>query len=261
MKKFFLYVFAATAILSSCSEDEDNQPKDIIKVLTFDEASWNSKIDNPQYYGPLLYSDSPLYAWSDAETQLSHASYGEHSIWEGIDYGYFPYYFEAVSNYCSTDLAKSGDSNSQLTVCNTKAHSGSNFCVHYGYGYPCGGFSFPEGVSGTIASMYVCSTTYMVNVLLNGNDYCPAATDTDEVWIVAYGKDAKTGTVKESKFYLLEKGKKVINDWTEWDLSSLGEISSIQFDIQATAGGLSGEWGLNVPAYFAFDDVTVVFKP
>ncbi len=43
-----------------------------------------------------------------------------------------------------------------------------------------------------------------------------------------------------------------------FDLSTLGKVARVEFTMQGSAD-LCGDWGLNTPAYFAYDDVTVRF--
>lgn len=63
----------------------------------------------------------------------------------------------------------------------------------------------------------------------------------------------QTGTCE---FYLA-KDTDIVADWTRWDLSSLGKVARIAFTME---GSRTGEWGLNTPAYFAYDDVAVRFE-
>ncbi|MBO7194617.1 MAG: DUF4465 domain-containing protein, partial [Alistipes sp.] len=45
--------------------------------------------------------------------------------------------------------------------------------------------------------------------------------------IIAYGYnsiDEDAETVASTEFYLLNKGKKFVTEWTKWDLSPLGEV-------------------------------------
>ena len=46
--------------------------------------------------------------------------------------------------------------------------------------------------------------------------------------------------------------------WQKWDLSVLGEVVSVALNIVGSAD-LYGDWGLNAPAYFAYDDIAVRF--
>ena len=42
--------------------------------------------------------------------------------------------------------------------------------------------------------------------------------------------------------------------WYTCDISSLGKVTSLKFTME---GSDTGEWGLNTPAYFAFDNVVI----
>lgn len=49
----------------------------------------------------------------------------------------------------------------------------------------------------------------------------------------------------------------MIDTWTAWDLSSLGEVTKIRFSI---SGGPENEYGMTTPTYYAIDDVTVEWE-
>ena len=51
----------------------------------------------------------------------------------------------------------------------------------------------------------------------------------------------------------------MVTTWQKWDLSVLGEVNAVAFNIVGT-NDLYGQWGLNTPAYFAYDDVAVRFS-
>lgn len=56
-----------------------------------------------------------------------------------------------------------------------------------------------------------------------------------------------------------KKGRdSVVTTWQKWDLSVLGEVVSVAFNLVGSAD-LYGDWGLNAPAYFAYDDIAVRF--
>ncbi|MDE6225286.1 MAG: DUF4465 domain-containing protein, partial [Muribaculaceae bacterium] len=46
----------------------------------------------------------------------------------------------------------------------------------------------------------------------------------------------------------------IVMDWTKWDLSVLGKVAKIEFNI---LGSSDNGAGFSQPAYFAYDDVTV----
>ena len=260
-----------------------------LRVLTFEDADykggtnfagksdWSSLIDNPQYGGSMLYpggsgttDESKAYTWYDAgNTELKHTlpkSWDNYCYWGGG---------HAVSNYASSDYVTNGDFNHQLTVYKAGAegdvrtgggHNGSNnFAVHFGYkdnsGYTDSqilpSFSFGDGMARVIDHMYVNNVCYALNCYLNGNGLTAKIDDTDWVKLTATGYDgaAKTG---EASIYLCNGPKNIVTDWTKFDLSGLGAVTKVEFNI---TGSSDNGYGFSQPAYFAYDDVAVRFDP
>lgn len=260
-----------------------------LRVLTFEDADykggtnfagksdWSSLIDNPQYMGSMLYpggsgttDESKAYTWYDAgNTELKHTlpkSWDNYCYWGGG---------HAVSNYASSDYVTNGDFNHQLTVYKAGAegdvrtgggHNGSNnFAVHYGYKDKSGytdsqilpSLAFGDGMARVIDHMYVNNVCYALNCYLNGNGLTAKIGDDDWVKLIATGYDgeAKTG---EASIYLCNGPKNIVTDWTKFDLSGLGAVTKVEFNI---TGSSDNGYGFSQPAYFAYDDVAVRFDP
>ena len=64
--------------------------------------------------------------------------------------------------------------------------------------------------------------------------------------------DEETGT---KEYYLAdlrdEATAYIINDWRYVDLSGLGKVAKIGFELSSSD---NGNWGMNTPAYFCFDN-------
>lgn len=232
-------------------------------VITFeDEAGstyWSSLIDNPQYNGDLLYGKfATTYEWLDSESGLYstlNETYGK-AFWSGGI---------AISNYVSTDSKANGSFMEQLTVYGTGGNNGSkNFAVSFGYfdnsgltskeGMP--RVKFNDGVAKTVDHLYIAPTTYFYNVAVNGNELSPAVGEDEDVWITATGflkgKEGKTATT-----YMIKKGKLVVDKWTKWSLAELGKVDEIHFNM---GGGTGNGYGFSIPAYFAMDDIMIVYN-
>lgn len=274
MKKLYLVSFAV-ALFTACTDGDENLDNQLpydIRVLTFEDADykgtdgssyWSSLIDDTQYGGKLLYGESgktSTYAWNDENnTFLAHE-------FDVNPDRYIAYYSggHAVSNYVDQNLSN-GDYTHQLAVPIKDAatgfggHDGSkNFCVHDGYSSSyttAPSFYFSDGISRVIDHMYVAPTTYVLNVEKNGNGMASALGSDGWFKIVATGLDEDGNVTGTAEFYLYKDGK-AVEDWTKWELSSLGKVLMVQFDMQ---GSDSGDYGLNTPAYFAYDDVAVRF--
>ena len=267
------------------------EPDYELRVLTFEDAdykggtnfaggnNWTSLIDSPQYGGKLLYGESgggvdsvdAAYKWTDKNnTWLSNTlseGYGSWCYWSGG---------HAVSNYVSGEISKYGGFESQLTVYKKDVsglertgggHNGSNnFAVHYGYadnsGYGLTEASLPtltfaDGTARVIDYMYVNNTDYALNCYIDGNGLTAKIGDDDWVKLVATGYNAageKTGT---ASIYLCNGPKNIMMDWTKWDLSGLGKVLKVTFNV---TGSSDNGYGFSQPAYFAYDDVAVRFE-
>lgn len=250
-----------------------------IRILTFEDSDakfsayelyggasinkWSDLIDDQQYGGSLTYTDymSDTYWWYDeGNTELFHSFTtpywgGGHVIsnyvladYENLPDGYYGWYEVQMSNPIG-------------------GHNGSkNFAVHNGYSdffnsqlYDASlrGFEFADGKERIVECMYVTNTNYVLNSLTFGDGFNSAATENTYFKIVAYGYNANEELVGTSEFTLCN-GRNFVTTWEKWDLSSLGKVAKITFNFSAS-DDQSGSYGLNTPAYFAYDDVTVKF--
>ena len=261
-----------------------------LRVLTFEDADykggtnfaggtdWSSLIDDPQYGGKLLYGESgagvdseeKAYTWTDTDnteltSRLCHG-YGSWCYWSGG---------HAVSNYATGDIADYGGHTTQLTVYKKGVsgltrtgggHNGSdNFAVHYGYmdgsqynmTEVLPSISFADGVSRIIDSMYVTNTTYALNCYIDGNGLTAKIGPDDWVKLVATGYDDAGVKTGETSIYLCNGPDDIVMDWTKFDLSVLGKVQKVEFNV---TGSSDNGYGFSQPAYFAYDDVVVRFE-
>lgn len=241
-----------------------------LRILTFEGEYWSALIDSPQYGGPLLYGESGMgpagYGWyDDGNTFLKHVmpeNFGTTCYWSGG---------HAVSNYVETDLAN-GDYLHQLAVyCKDPVtgfggHGGSeNFCVHFGYkdGSPFNmtenlpSIEFGDGVARVVDHLYIMWNTYLANCVTNGNGLTTPLAPDGYVKVIAIGYDADGVKIEPELEYFLAGSNGNIQEWTRWDLSSLGKVSRIEFNM---AGDSDNGYGFSQPAYFCYDDVAVRFE-
>ena len=262
-----------------------------------DIATWSDLIDSPQYGGPLTYGDfmSAMYTWWDENnTELMHIfpdnyAYcfwgGGHAIsnyWgegfsdEDRDLHIAKYYGEDYVMDNAGNDSMLGWFNLQLMT-PVPAHSGDNFCVHYGYkdffsyveNLP--ELSFADGEARVIDHMWVTNTNYTLNQLYNGvkseagNSFggnWEGLTENAWMKLVAQGfddvdADAYAEPISEVVFYLVQ-GMNVVTDWQKWDLSGLGKVAKVRFNF-LYSDDMGGRYGFTIPGYFAYDDVAVRF--
>ena len=58
---------------------------------------------------------------------------------------------------------------------------------------------------------------------------------------------------------MLSKGKNFVTDWKSWDLSGLGKVVRVEFNMFGSED-ITGDYGLAAPAYFAYDNIAVLFE-
>ena len=288
---FLMALVMAVSLLPITSLAEDTQEDYDLRVLTFEDADykggvnfaggtdWSSLIDDPQYGGTLLYgsgsgvaSEDEAYKWTDENNTWLHnvlsQGYGTWCYWSGG---------HAISNYVSSDIAAYGSFESQLTVYKASAdttvshvgggHNGSNnFAVHFGYadnsGFGLGedalpALTFADGAERVIDHMYVTNTTYALNCYIDGNGLTAKIGDDDWVKLVATGYNVTGTKTGETSIYLCNGPDNIVKDWTKWDLSGLGKINKVTFNV---TGSSDNGYGFSQPAYFAYDDVAVRFE-
>ena len=175
-----------------------------------------------------------------------------YSSWGGVAY----------SNI--TDTSARGFT-AQYNAITGSGHSGSS---NYGIGY----FNAFNAVvptitldkAQTISAVHITNTNYAYYSMLDGDGFAkkfggPTGADEDWFLLTITGKDAggnPTGTVA---FYLADfrfvdnADDYIIKDWTLVELSSLGEVESLEFGLSSSDGGQG--MAMNTPAYFAIDSV------
>jgi hypothetical protein len=246
-------------------------------AMTWDEEykwieKWSDYIPRDGQYG----NGHGSYEWYDeGNTELAFVK-PSIDTWWGIS-GH-----AGISDYVGTDddINDYADDNYlfmiDLQAYNVKggANGSKNFCAQYGYLDPdeyatkyspegvLPGLQFYDEEPRVIDHMYVTNTTYAYGIITRGEcDFGGSYEYNDESTfkIVAYGYDSFDDTEPTTtEFYLLNTGKRIVTDWTKWDLSVLGEVVRVEFNLVACYEGY-GRYGLVIPAYFAYDDVAVRF--
>ena len=125
-----------------------------------------------------------------------------------------------------------------------------------------GQISFENGATEcTFYYFWVTNSTYAALSMLNGDDYAKKFTLGDWFKLVITAEDKggnATGTAVE--FYLADfrtaTSPGIITSWTKVDLTPLGnKVHTLKFDLQSSD---TGQWGMNTPAYFCFDNLALL---
>ena len=116
---------------------------------------------------------------------------------------------------------------------------------------------FGDGQERVIDHIWVNNSTYALNCYINGNGLTDPVGPGDKAWIIAKGFNENDEQVSESIFYLVDGPDGIVTEWTKWDLTSLGKVWRVEFNM---AGTNDNGYGFSQPAYFAYDDVAVQFE-
>ena len=132
---------------------------------------------------------------------------------------------------------------------------GQNDSQYYAVGYY---NTFAQGLpvvtfeaAQTVSGAYFTNTNYAYYSMLNGDGFAKQFEAGDWFKLTITGKDAdglETGTVD----FLLADGTAIIDTWTWVDLSTLGNVKSLEFALSSSD---SGDYGMNTPAYFCMDTI------
>ena len=105
-----------------------------------------------------------------------------------------------------------------------------------------------------VPGFYITNSSYTYNSLIGGDPYAKKFEKGDwfKLTITGYNNDEVTGT---KEYYLAdlrdEATAYIINDWRYVDLSCLGTVTKLGFELDSSD---TGDWGMNTPAYFCFDN-------
>jgi len=142
--------------------------------------------------------------------------------------------------------------------------------LNYGVYYQSGSLSPTVTLSpgSKVLGAWITNTTYAALSMLNGDSFAkkfggPSGNDADWFRLSISGTDS-LGTQHSVAFYLADYRfadndlDYIVDDWTWVDLTGLGDATELSFDLSSSD---VGEWGMNTPAYFAIDDISVVPEP
>ena len=145
-----------------------------------------------------------------------------------------------------------GESSNQYGICNVSPYNNNRL------------FSTSQ-VAFTPSGAYFTNTTYAALSMLNGDAYGTQFGDVSnsaggEDWflltIYGLGMDS-TRTGDSVNFYLADYRfadnslDYIVDSWTWVDLTSLGQVYGLDFELSSSD---NGTWGMNTPAYFAMDN-------
>ena len=109
--------------------------------------------------------------------------------------------------------------------------------------------------SAVVPGFYITNSSYAYSSMMNGDGFAKKFEKGDWFKLTVTGINAQGDTTGIKEFYLAdlrdENTAYIINDWRYVDLSGLGKVSKLGFELSSSD---NGDWGMNTPAYFCFDN-------
>ena len=274
MKKIFTLFAAVTltasAAMASIVTLDLNKPMNPTSLEYNEQGIWTG-----------CYNDVD-YTWMEfgdenGEFLISHLIGGEGSSWGGM---YWDGFCPAMGGD-KTDYGVAGSGGSWTTnyggcmagggcVINEDGTVAANPAEPYLVGYwgswsadPTNQVMFVNKNGGTTfrpQGVYVCNHPWPYYESVNGDGSARAFAEGDYFELIAHGVDAEDNE-KTTSIKLIEYANgelQALNDWTLFDLTSLGEVEKVYFTLNSTD---TGAYGMNTAAYFCMDKFQVNDAP
>ena len=223
-------------------------------ISTFDDLTLASESFFNGVPGPNQGEANPSTFTSGPATYKNEfTDFGGFTAWQGWSY----------SN--TTDTTTAGFQN-QYSAFTGSGHNSAN----YGVAFTSDRSSIVDFAQPTqLVGGYFTNTTYTALSMLNGDSFAKkfgGASGDDPDWFLmtVTGKDSSNSVTGTLDMYLADyrfsdnSQDFILDSWTFLDLSPLGTVSSLEFTLSSSD---TGSFGMNTPAYFAMDDLTVAAVP
>ncbi|WP_319526483.1 DUF4465 domain-containing protein [uncultured Desulfosarcina sp.] len=184
-------------------------------------------------------------------------------VWFNTYYNASWSYWEGWAASNTTDTTTEGSTNQFSAITGSGVDGSDNYGVTYASNYNSVGtqiyFGYTSGdYAQEVDGFYVTNTTYAYLSMQNGDSFSTAFGEDDWFLLTIYALDSnyeQTGDYVE--FYLAE-GTDLLDTWEWVDLTSLGVVYGLEFELTSSD---TGAYGMNTPAYFAMDDLEINAVP
>ena len=226
-----------------------------VSISTFDDLS----LATESHWGG---TGSPETGFTNGSASFTHTS----SDWSWEGFGY--------SN--ETDMAFSYE-NQFTSYAGGGVEGSSNYAVSsFGLDYAGGTYDVLANTvlltsESVVSGAYFTNTTYAVGSMLNGDMFAKkfggaSGNDADWLKMTVRGVNALGlyTTDQPIEFYLADyrfadnSQDYIVDEWTWVGLSGLGAVAGLEFCMSSSD---IGNYGMNTPAFFAMDSLTIVPEP
>lgn len=153
-----------------------------------------------------------------------------------------------ISSHTDTDFESYLDANKSIAG---GAYEGQNYVVFY-----VNAWGDPDKITlkeaAVIPGMYVCNNVYAYNSMKNGDATAGEPFGESDWFKLTVHGYLNGKTVNASVFVDLAEGTNIIDKWTYVDLTELGQVDALSFEM---SGSRTGQYGLNTPSYFCIDNL------
>lgn len=218
---------------------------------------------------------TPESYWNGDDDGTGYGTFGGFTSGDNyfVNYEYIGWnYWDGFAYSNTTDTATAGTDNQFSAITGGGVDGSANYAVAFTLGMS----GQPARISldssaNTVTGFYATNTTWAYQSMLNGDGFVKAfggADGTDADWfkltIDALDENHdKTGASVE--FYLADyrfadnNQDYIVDEWSWVDLSGLGAVVGLEFSLSSSDGG--SDYGMNIPGYFAMDNLTTVPVP
>ncbi len=248
--------------------------------LTLSDNSYynGSEVETTAFEDLLLSSDS-YYNGSEVQTiDFEDRTLASNSFYDGSDGGghwasnnimfsnhYDPVWgsWDGFAYSNRTDTSTPGFTNQFSAITGAGVDNSSTYCVGYvGWASP-PTVTLPE--ARVVGGAYFTNSTYAYLSIQDGDQFSKQfggddGTDPDWFILSITGKDENGDVTGTKEFYLADfrsdtAGEDyILNQWTWVDLSGLGSVKTLEFTLSSSD---VGTYGMNTPAYFCMDNLTL----
>ncbi|MBP5691315.1 MAG: DUF4465 domain-containing protein [Bacteroidaceae bacterium] len=266
MKKFYSFALLALTmgfVFVSCDDEKDDPQEDktakVINTLPVESIQGVTVEGVTSYTLSLSLKDNQYYLATDTTNKVGY--YFKDNIEIApfvINHTFGEWGFgEAFTFSSCSDATTPGYTN--LSAITKKGVSTNAYLISNSglWNSTPSEISFVDGKSFLAKEIYVTNATYAYLAIKDQNDGNESPlvkkwTADDEFILTITGYSG--GEITDEVDVYLAEGMDILNTWKKVDLSSLGYVTSIGFSVSSTD---TGDWGMNTPAYFCIDKLTV----